>query len=65
MSTGAACLVLADEETAFKISDDPIKLTMGAGSHTLRTADRRDDFDEVYDFSLAFDRDYPWPGQRT
>jgi len=42
MSTGAACLVLADEETAFKISDDPIKLTMGAGSHTLRTADRRD-----------------------
>jgi acetyl-CoA C-acetyltransferase len=42
MSTGAACLVLADEETAFQITDDPIKITMGAGSHTLRTADRRD-----------------------
>jgi acetyl-CoA C-acetyltransferase len=41
MSTGAACLILADEETAFKLTDNPIKLTMGAGSHTLRGADRR------------------------
>ena len=29
MSTGAACLVLADEQTAFQITDDPIKITMG------------------------------------
>jgi len=43
MSTGAACLFLADEETAFKITDHPVRLTaMAAGSHTLRTADRRD-----------------------
>ncbi len=43
MSTGAACIVLADEETAFKLSDDPILIAgIGSGSHTLRTADRRD-----------------------
>ncbi len=43
MSTGAACIFLADEETAFKITDHPVRLTaMAAGSHTLRTADRRD-----------------------
>ncbi len=43
MSTGAACLILADEEMAYKLSDNPIKLTaICGGSHTLRTADRRD-----------------------
>lgn len=43
MSTGAACIVLADRETAFKLSHNPVKIQgIGAGSHTLRTADRRD-----------------------
>lgn len=43
MSTGAACLILADEETALRLSDCPVRITgIGAGSHTLRTADRRD-----------------------
>ncbi len=42
MSTGAACLILADEEMAFKLTDHPVKVIgTGAGSHTLRTADRR------------------------
>lgn len=43
MSVGAACVILADEETAFKLTNKPVRiLGMGAGSHTLRTADRRD-----------------------
>ncbi len=43
MSTGASCIMLADEKTAFKLSDNPILIAgIGAGSHTLRTADRRD-----------------------
>lgn len=42
MSVGAACLILADEETAFHLTPNPIRVAgMGAGSHTLRTADRR------------------------
>ena len=43
MSTGAACVFLADEETAFKLTDNPVRLTsMASGTHTLRSADRRD-----------------------
>lgn len=43
MSTGAASVIVADEETAFRLTDKPVRvLGMGAGSHTLRTADRRD-----------------------
>lgn len=42
MSVGAAALILADEDTAFKLTDKPVKvLGIGAGTHTLRTADRR------------------------
>lgn len=42
MSVGAAALILADEETAFRLTDHPVRVIgMGAGSHTLRTADRR------------------------
>ena len=61
MSTGAACLILCDEETAFKISDDPIKITMGAGSHTLRTADRRDmEIPLLPNESPDMYKDYKW-----
>ncbi len=42
MSVGAATIILADEETAFKLTNQPVKVVgIGAGSHTLRTADRR------------------------
>jgi acetyl-CoA C-acetyltransferase len=42
MSVGAAVLILADEETAYRLSDHPVRLTaICGGTHTLRTADRR------------------------
>lgn len=66
MSVGAAALLLADEETAFGLTDKPVKVIgTGSGSHTLRTADRRDmkilllpnETEEMYK-----DRDNEWPG---
>ncbi len=42
MSVGSACAILADEETAYEMCDDPIRIDVAAGSHTLRVADRRD-----------------------
>jgi acetyl-CoA C-acetyltransferase len=42
MSVGAACIVLADEDTAKKMCKNPLRLYIAAGSHTLRVADRRD-----------------------
>lgn len=43
MSVGATCMILADEETAFKLTDKPVRIAgVGAGTDTLRTADRRD-----------------------
>ncbi|MDP8256570.1 MAG: hypothetical protein P9M14_12540 [Candidatus Alcyoniella australis] len=41
MSVGAACVILCDKETAYKLTDDPLLLYCAAGSHTLRPADRR------------------------
>ena len=41
MSVGASCAILADEKTAFELSDNPLRIYVGAGSHTLRVADRR------------------------
>jgi acetyl-CoA C-acetyltransferase len=41
MSVGASAVLLCDEETAYKLSDNPMRFYIGAGSHTLRTADRR------------------------
>jgi acetyl-CoA C-acetyltransferase len=41
MSDGAACMIVASEEVAEKICDDPIKITgVGAGSDAMRMADR-------------------------
>ena len=66
MSTGAAALVLASEEMAHRLCDDPIRLTaICSGTHTLRTADRRDmeilrlphEPSDLYD-----DHDREWPG---
>lgn len=42
MSVGAACVILADKETAYAMTDNPLLLFSTAGSHTLRVADRRD-----------------------
>ena len=46
MSVGAACSILCDEKTAYELTKDspnkPLRLYIGAGSHSLRVADRRD-----------------------
>ena len=66
MSTGAAALVLASEEMAHQLCDDPIRLTaICSGTHTLRTADRRNM--EVLRLpneppDLYADHDRDWPG---
>ena len=66
MSTGAACLILADEETAFQLTGYPVLVKgVGAGTHTLRTADRRDMPIILLpheDPSLYKDRENEWPG---
>ena len=41
MSVGAAGVILADEKTAYELTDNPLLLYSAAGSHTLRVADRR------------------------
>lgn len=41
MSVGAACGILADEKTAYEMTDNPLRIDVSAGSHTLRVADRR------------------------
>lgn len=42
MSTGAAVLILASEDMAFKLSSVPVQIDgIGAGSDTMRTGDRR------------------------
>jgi acetyl-CoA C-acetyltransferase len=41
MSDGAATCILADEETAFKLTDHPVKITgVGTGTDMMRMADR-------------------------
>ncbi len=41
MSTGAASMLLCDEKTAYKLTDNPCEVFIAGGSHTLRVADRR------------------------
>jgi len=41
MSVGAACVILADEDTAKQLCDNPLRLYVTAASHSLRVADRR------------------------
>ena len=41
MSAGSACVLLCDEETAYKLTDHPCELFICGGTHTLRVADRR------------------------
>lgn len=66
MSVGAATLILADEKTAFELTDKPCLVAgIGAGSHTLRTADRRDMpilLLSHEDKNLYKDRENEWPG---
>ncbi len=41
MSDGAACVLLCDEETAFKLSDNPVLVSgVGCGTDAMRMADR-------------------------
>jgi len=66
MSTGGACLILASEEMAYRLTDQPIKLSgIASGTHTLRTADRRDMPVLLLpheDLSLYEKRTNEWPG---
>lgn len=66
MSTGAAALVLADEATALRLTDRPVRLTaICSGTHTLRTADRRpmDVLRLPHEpEDLYRDRKWDWPG---
>ena len=66
MSVGASALIFCDEETAYQLSNNPIEVAgVGAGSHTLRTADRRNmpilllpnETEDTYK-----DRKGEWPG---
>jgi acetyl-CoA C-acetyltransferase len=41
MSVGSACGIVCDEQTAYEITDKPLRIYVAAGSHTLRVADRR------------------------
>lgn len=70
MSVGAAVLLLADEETAYRLTPHPIRLSaICGGTHTLRTADRRNmpilllphESEETYRDFLTGRRD-AWPG---
>ena len=42
MSVGSACGIVCDEKTAYEITDNPLRIYIAAGSHTLRVADRRE-----------------------
>ncbi len=41
MSVGSCAAILADEKTAFELTDNPLRVDVAAASHTLRPADRR------------------------
>lgn len=42
MSVGAASVLICDEKTAFELTDNPTRIYIAGGSHTLRVSDRRD-----------------------
>jgi len=41
MSVGSSAAILADEKTAYEMTDNPLRFDISAGSHSLRVADRR------------------------
>jgi acetyl-CoA C-acetyltransferase len=41
MSVGSSAALLCSEELAYQLTDNPVKLYIAGGSHTLRTGDRR------------------------
>ena len=67
MSVGSACALLCDEETAYKLSDNPMRLHIAGGTHTLRVADRRDmevpllpnETEGMYDFMKEMKEPFP------
>ena len=70
MTDGAACMLLCDEETAYKLSDKPVEVYIAGGSHTLRVADRRDmpipllphETPDMYKDLLDQEKGQRWPG---
>ncbi len=71
MSVGASCVILADEKTAHEMCDNPLRLYVTAGSHTLRVADRRhmdipllpnESEDQYKDFGERFPGGDRYPG---
>jgi acetyl-CoA C-acetyltransferase len=72
MSVGSAAVLLCSEELAARLTDDPVRLYIAGGSHTLRTGDRRhmripllpheteEDYEELYEEMRA--QDGRWPG---
>ncbi len=41
MSVGSSSVLLCSEEVAYSLTDNPVRLYIAGGSHTLRTGDRR------------------------
>ncbi|MBN2496835.1 MAG: thiolase domain-containing protein [Deltaproteobacteria bacterium] len=72
MSNGSAAVLLCSEDLAHKMTDRPCRLWTAAGSHTLRTGDRRhmeipllpnekaSDYDKLY--AEMKEQDGRWPG---
>jgi len=72
MSVGSSAALLCSEEMAYKLTDNPVKLYICGGSHTLRTGDRRpmripllpneseSDYEELY--AEMEKTDGRWPG---
>lgn len=42
MSVGSAAVIICDEKTAYELTDNPVRIYIAGGSHTLRVSDRRD-----------------------
>jgi len=69
MTDGAACMLLCDEKTAYKLTDKPVEVNIAGGTHTLRVADRRDmeipllpnEPEGMYDH-LRKKEGFRWPG---
>ncbi len=69
MTDGAACMLLCDEKTAYKLTDTPVELHIAGSSHTLRVADRRNmeipllpnEPEGMYDH-LYRRKGFRWPG---
>ncbi|MGA7615047.1 MAG: thiolase domain-containing protein [Thermoanaerobaculia bacterium] len=72
MSVGSSAALLCSEKVAYELTDRPVRLYIAAGSHTLRTGDRRPmeipllpnesahEYDHLYEEMKS--QDGRWPG---